>query len=383
MLNGYRICDADAHAIMSPKMWEDLPEEYARRRPRAVRIIDDEGLGRWNTGWLIEGRMEPHVYGPGSHAANTPGIVMEELGTRSNVDKGHGAIPVGSLDLSDPEARRVSLDKMGIDVQFLMPSTLYANITEEPSYEAALYRSYNRYMGKQCRSHGERLKWAGLLPMRDAGQACEAIDEMQKLGASAAVVYGTVGNRMLSHSSFTPVWDAFARANLPLCVHMGSSYAALTELCENILDSNMISKALPANLAFVALIGHGMLDRYPDLKIGFLEFGAEWIFYMSGRLKHYAALNRRRMPNSKGILQKDVDDYFKSGRIFVAAEADDAMLVQEMALLGEDQILFSSDFPHDEGRGDAMREVLDRHDISAGQKRKILCDNTLRFFGPL
>ena len=90
---------------------------------------------------------------------------------------------------------------------------------------------------------------------------------------------------------------------------MGSSYAALTELCENILDSNMISKALPANLAFVALIGHGMLDRYPDLRIGFLEFGGEWIFYMSGRLKHYAALNRRRMPNSKGILQRDVDDY--------------------------------------------------------------------------
>ena len=212
MLNGYRICDADAHAIMSPRMWEDLPEEYARRRPRAVRIIDDEGLGRWNTGWLIEGRMEPHVYGPGSHAANTPGIVMEELGTRSNVDKGHGAIPVGSLDLSDPEARLVSLDKMGIDVQFLMPSTLYANITEEPIYEAALYRSYNRYMGRQCRSYGERLKWAGLLPMRDAGQACEAIDEMQKLGAAAAVVYGTVGNRMLSHSSFTPRCGMHSRA---------------------------------------------------------------------------------------------------------------------------------------------------------------------------
>jgi uncharacterized protein len=308
---------------------------------------------------------------------------MEELGTRSNVDKGHGAIPVGSLDLSNPEARLASLDKMGIDVQFLMPSTLYANITQEPGYEAALYRSYNRYMGKQCGSRSDRLKWAGLLPLRDTQQACAAIEEMQTLGASAAVVYGTVGNRMLSHSSFTPVWDMFARANLPLCVHMGSSYAALTELCENILDSNMISKALPANLAFVALIGHGMLDHYPDLKIGFLEFGAEWIFYMSGRLKHYATLNRRRMPTSKGILQRDVDDYFKSGRIFVAAEADDAMLVQEMALLGEDQILFSSDFPHDEGRGDAMREVLERHDISESQKRKILCDNTLRFFGSL
>ena len=382
MLNGYRICDADAHAIMSPKMWRDLPEEYARRRPRAVRIVDDEGLGRWNTGWLIEGRMEPHVYGPGSHAANTPGIVMEELGTRSNVDKGHGAIPVGSLDLSDPDARLASLDKMGIDVQFLMPSTLYANITEEPGYEAALYRSYNRYMGQQCRSRGDRLKWAGLLPLRDARQASRRPSRRCK-NSAPRLPWSTA--RWATGCSPIPVsrrsGTLFARANLPLCVHMGSSYASLTELCENILDSNMISKALPANLAFVAIIGHGMLDRYPDLKIGFLEFGAEWIFYMSGRLKHYATLNRRRMPTSKGILQHDVDDYLKSGRIFVAAEADDAMLVQEMALLGEDQILFSSDFPHDEGRGDAMREVLERHDISESQKRKILCDNTLRFFG--
>ena len=170
--------------------------------------------------------------------------------------------------------------------------------------------------------------------MRDARQACEAVGEMQKLGAAAAVVYGTVGDRMLSHSSFTPVWDEFARSGLPLCVHMGSSYAPLTELCENILDSNMISKALPANLAFVAIVAHGMLDRYPNLKVGFLEFGAEWIFYMAGRLQHYAVLNKRRMPSSKGLLARDVDDYFKSGHIFVAAEADDAMMTQEMSLAG-------------------------------------------------
>ncbi len=79
--------------------------------------------------------------------------------------------------------RLATLDRLGIDMQFLMPSTLYANITEEPAYEAALYRTYNRYMGKQCREHTDRLKWAGLIPMRDARQACEAIEEIQKLGA--------------------------------------------------------------------------------------------------------------------------------------------------------------------------------------------------------
>lgn len=45
--------------------------------------------------------------------------------------------------------------------------------------------------------------------------------------------------------------------------------------------------------------------------------------------------------------RKAVEDYLKSGRIFVAAEADDPMIRDEMALIGDDQILFSSDFPHD------------------------------------
>src|SRR5690349_23594959 len=105
---------------------------------------------------------------------------------------------------------------------YMMPSMLYANITEEASYEAALYRTYNRYMGRQCQAHADRLRWAGLLPLRDIRQGCETIGEMQKLGAAAAVVYGTVGKRMRSHSRFAPVWDECARSGLTLDVHTGT-----------------------------------------------------------------------------------------------------------------------------------------------------------------
>ena len=66
MLDGYRIFDADAHTMMSPRMWADLPEDFAARRPRAVRISDESGLGYWNTGWYVDGRLEPHPFGPGA-----------------------------------------------------------------------------------------------------------------------------------------------------------------------------------------------------------------------------------------------------------------------------------------------------------------------------
>ena len=57
MVRGYKIFDADAHAMLWPKMWQDLPESYAARRPRPVRIDDAADLGRWTNGWLIEGRL--------------------------------------------------------------------------------------------------------------------------------------------------------------------------------------------------------------------------------------------------------------------------------------------------------------------------------------
>jgi len=57
------------------------------------------------------------------------------------------------------------------------------------------------------------------------------------------------------------------------------------------------------------------------------------------------------------------------------------MLQQLFDLIGEDQVLFSSDFPHGEGRDNAALEILERQDISETQKRKLLYDNTVRFFG--
>ena len=377
MLEGYRLYDADAHAMMSPRMWETLPAEYVARRPRATRVSDVSDMDRWTNGWLVEGQIIPHALGPGSQPGNEPARVLEEFGAASSsVD-----FPLSGFDLSDPSARLSGLDYMGIDHQMLYPTTLYARMTSDPGFEAALFRSYNRYMGQQCKLASRRLKWAGLLPLRDAKQGCEAVEEMGKLGATAAVVYGTAGDRLLCHPSFTPVWDELHRSGLPLCVHMGMSYPPFAEICNGLLDAHGIGMSLPAMMAFVAIVGHGMLDRYPTLKVGFLEFGAEWILYMVPRLDHYLPIDRSQMPIKDEIPQRAIRDYVRSGRIFLAGEADDKMLVHEIALLGEDQILYSSDLPHGEGRHDAAKEILARNDISEAQKQKILYHNAVRFFG--
>ncbi len=383
MLQGYRVFDADAHGSINPSMWQDLPEKFRARRPRAVTVHDDSGLGNFNAGWLIEGSLEPHALGPGAQQANTPRNVLSEFG--ADVKRQHCSI--GSMTLNDPQARLGDMDRMGFDTQMLFPSTLYAHMTSDAEFEAALFRAYNRYVAKQCAANPRRLKWSGLLPLREPREAFGAIEEMQRLGASAAVVFGTAGERLLSDPSFLPIWDEFARAQLPLCVHMGMSYPPLAQLGRSIYDGHIIGMSLPAQLAFMAIVGHRMLDRYQDLKVAFLEFGAEWIFYMVSRMDHYLPLDRGAhpfglsMPNPADLPRASIRDYVKSGRIFMAAEADDRMLHLLFELIGEDHVLFSSDFPHGEGRDNAALEILERQDLTASQKQKLLYDNTVRLFG--
>jgi predicted TIM-barrel fold metal-dependent hydrolase len=117
------------------------------------------------------------------------------------------------------------------------------------------------------------------------------------------------------------------------------------------------------------------------LKVGFLEFGAEWMLYMVPRLDHYLPIDRSQMPIKTEVPQRAIEEYAKSGRIFIAGEADDKLLPQEIELLGEDQILYSSDLPHGEGRHNAAKEIIARTDINERQKQKILYDNAVNFFG--
>ena len=121
MLEGYRIFDADAHTMMSPRMWTDVPEEYSARRPRPVRISDESGLGYWTTGWYVDGRVDPHPFGPGAQSANTPAMVLDEFQPaadkpRAAIGSSEFTVTSASLDLSDPQARIENLDRMAIDV---------------------------------------------------------------------------------------------------------------------------------------------------------------------------------------------------------------------------------------------------------------------------
>jgi len=93
---------------------------------------------------------------------------------------------------------------------------------------------------------------------------------------------------------------------------------------------------------------------------------------MIGRLGHYLPIDRRDMPIKDSLPKHRIEEYLTSGRLFVAAEAEDQLLVHELSVIGEDHIVCSSDIPHSEKRENSATKIIERTDLSETQKRKIL-----------
>jgi predicted TIM-barrel fold metal-dependent hydrolase len=124
------------------------------------------------------------------------------------------------------------------------------------------------------------------------------------------------------------------------------------------------------------LIGGGVLERFPRLRVSFLEAGATWFPYFLDRLDERYERRRDELP----WLHKRPSEYVGEGRVFVSCEPGESLLGAVAEGVGADKILYASDYPHwDADFPDSVAEVRDRTDLSDADKRLILSDNARRF----
>jgi predicted TIM-barrel fold metal-dependent hydrolase len=379
MLEGNFVYDADSHVAFEPEQVFDLPPEFMVRRVRAVDVHDAGDLGWGDTSYLWEGRLIPAIYGTGANPGHFPrqrAIVEAKTVGEENPFFG---MSWPAQTLSDPAERIRENERRGIDRAVIFPTTVFALASDDPLVEAMFFRSYNRYIASRTAADKSRLRWAGLLPLRHQNEAFAAIEEMMRLGASAALTFGTARDRFLHDSSFTAIFHELERVGLPLAIHAGQCFAPLQRFSDNQYRAHTIGFPLHAQLAFGSLIAGGIYDRHPQLKVALLEFGAEWMLYLVERGDKYRDLTLGGTFTTP-VPAHAVIDYTRSDRFFISGEAEDKLLLSELELVSDDGFLYSSDLPHEEGRDSAAEIILRRADLTSDQKRKILGDNAARFY---
>ncbi len=375
-----QVVDADGHVIEGEALFATLEEAFHPHRPLPVSLPPDTPWGEANGVWLIEGKVLPNIGGVGGRTT------FSVPGTQRSLKS---AASVGDQTLEDVEARLAALDRFGIDRQVVYPTMFLVNAIQNVALEAALFRAYNTYLADACaRSHG-RLKWAAPVPFRDPRAAVREIQRVSDLGAAGIFTLGVVFDRHLNDPEFFPLYDAMSELDLPLCVHLGWGAPKVTELFTD-AHSFFCSATTPVIWSFVYVMAYGLLGRFPKLRVGFIETGAEWVPYMVNQLRRRYTPPSKITPQIQGTggpaaidraYYRDPAEWFREGRAFVACESEED-LPYLLKHLGEDGLMLASDYPHGDPSADEgfVGEIQRRDDVPERVKPKLIGGNAARLY---
>ena len=287
---------------------------------------------------------------------------------------------LGGIEDSDVPTRLRDMDREGIDVSVLFPTSSFAvSGVVERDYAVAYARAYNDFIAQVCRE-SPRLKAIGLLPFQDVDAAVEEANRaVGELGLAGIAVASQGMKEHLGSRTFWPIYAELERLNVPFCVHNRREGPAGDHRFDSFLYMHTIGRPVETVIQFAGLLYGGVAEQFPGLRVGFLECGVGWVPYWMERMdEEWEKRGKVEAP----LCKEKPSEYVRNGNWFFATEPEEEMLPYVIERIGEDRILFASDYPHWDGMFPrVVSTIRGRTDVAEDAKQKILGGNAMRFYG--
>jgi len=275
------------------------------------------------------------------------------------------------------------LDRTGIEATVLYPTAgLSTGLIRDADWAVALCRGYDDWLHAKYLSRSARLGGVALLPLQDpAAAAAELRRAVVDLGMVGGVLPAVGLDRPLGHESFDPLYAEAERLDVPLGVHGGPTAGLGLEVLGPFAQVHTLAHPFAQMRALVSIVMSGVFDRFPRLRIAFLEAGASWVPSLVERMDRAFAV--RRFPEYVGGALQPPSAYLAAGNAYFGPEPSESALGHLVDSIGSSTLLFSSDFPHEVNLERCQRELAEfaaREDLPVHAKRDLLADNARRFY---
>ncbi len=368
------VVDADSHVLEPPDLWEKYLED--RYKERAIKIVP----GPRGTEQLIaDGQVLLPMGLAGLGGVELPAAKLFEDPTLRYLD---GAPPASM----DTQARIQLLDDWGVDAGVVFPTIgILWDKDDDPELAMAWARAYNRWQWDFASPCLDRLAPIAQIPLYDVDLALEELRRCLRLGFKGIFVAPElVGGKRPSHPDFDPLWHELEEAGLPLCLHVIVRFTRQVGGFGQWFDGaagdrNMVFgfglggtfQLIPA---ISALVCDGLFDRFPRLKAVVVESGAGWVGYIMDRLdekyERFGSISMKEKPS----------EYFRRN-VWAVFDPDERSIDSQCDLLGEEHLLWGSDYPHIDSHLDAPDRIRARvAELSPRRRRLILGENARHLF---
>ena len=346
------VIDADCHVIECEQTWSLADESEARFAPFGVTSAEGKRYV------AIDGRLRPATAGQDDDSRG-PKLQLSGLAQISQANR----------NMQDIPARLRHMDELGVDIQVLYPTIYLGQLTTRPQVEAAMSRSYNRWLANIWRQSDGRLRWAMVPPLLDMDESLEQLRWSRDNGACGIFLRGFEGDRLLADSYFFPLYEEAERLDVPICVHAGCANPSFRGL---VAREPFSGAKLPVISACHSVLFHELPDKFPRLRWAFIEASSDWIPWVINDIR------RRRQREGMPPLSENP---LRDNRIYVTCQTNDDIPLA-ISYGGEDSLIIGTDYGHAGTTGDlrALADLEENTGLPPATVRKILEDNPKRLY---
>lgn len=277
-------------------------------------------------------------------------------------------IPEGAFRQVDATGWVAFLDEVGIESTVIYPTAgLAVGKIHNRDWSLAVTRAYNDWLHGAYLRHSPRLRGMALLPLHDVPAAVAELERaVGDLGMVGAMLPSNGLRRQLGAREFWPVYAAAERLGCALAVHGGCHDGLGLDDADPFACTRALGHPLSVTAQFGNMIFAGLFDRFPGLRVAYLEAGVAWLLMALERLQegyrshvpYDLAGNFLTLRDGEGV-----DDYIarqvREGRIYVGCEGDERFLPAAIAAVGVEAFVFSSDFPHETNAARCRHEIAE------------------------
>jgi len=379
------VFDADNHMYETREAFTKfLPDRYRH----AVDYVEVRG----RTKIVVRGRISEYIPNPTFDVVARPGAMEDFFRIGNPEGKSRRELfgePMRAIPaFREPAARIELMDEQGLDRALMFPtlaSLLEERLKEDPEMTHAVIHAFNEWIYETWTfDYQDRIFATPVITLPIVEKAIEELEWLVERGARVvlirpAPVPGYRGSRSFGFPEFDPFWAKVVEHDVLVCMHSSDSgYESYTNdwlgTDEEMLPFQpqafrMLHSWRPIEDSVAALILHGALTRFPRLKVAVVENGSSWVEPL---LKSMGDVYKK-MPQD--FPEDPVEVFKRSIHISPFWEED---LIALADRIGEDHVLFGSDFPHPEGLAEPAAYVDKLAGAPEETVRKIMGGNLAR-----
>lgn len=344
-MNKPELISTDSHIMEPYDLWQTgMNPEYADRAPH--HESNDEGEFWWCDGKRLTGSSRQII-----EAGNPRDM-------RFGRTKEHHR-PEGGWN---PAKKIEDMDADGVYGEVVYPTAaIFLFYVPDTGVFNASAARFNNFLGEFCQSDPERICGVGLINLDDIDEAIREIKRCKQMGLGAAAISVFPSARPYDSAEYDKFWAVAEDLQVPLSLHAGTNRSPRLGKSSGKIQGfdhvNYSTLNYWVQISIGKMIFSGVFDRFPNLKTVIVEHDVGWAAYWISRMDYSYTQRYRRSELYRFKSPNDLPSDIFHRNVFVSFQ-EDPIGIQLRDIIGVENLMWGSDYPHTEGTFPKSREVV-------------------------